>query len=66
MGIVSTRPALPSTTVKRRSRAIMRSGVFTVSAIGNPQIDEEKKSRMEGKKSPAVRAFKAFYVPGIP
>src|SRR5262249_8473952 len=31
--------------------AVMRSGVFTVSAIRNPQIDEEKKSRMDGKKS---------------
>jgi hypothetical protein len=29
----------------------MRSGVFTVSAIRNPQIDEEKKSLMDGKKS---------------
>ena len=29
----------------------MRSGVFTVSAIRNPQIDEEKKPRMDGKKS---------------
>jgi hypothetical protein len=51
MGIVSTPPALLSTTVKRRSRAVMRSGVFTVSAIRNPQIAEEKKSLMDGKKS---------------
>jgi len=49
MGIVSTPPALPSTTVKRPSRAVMRSGVFTISAIRNPQIDEEKKPRMDGK-----------------
>jgi hypothetical protein len=32
----------------------MRSGVFTVSAIRNPQIAEEKKSLMDGKKSAAV------------
>src|SRR5437660_10141537 len=29
----------------------MRSGVFTVSAVRNPQIAEEKKSLMDGKKS---------------
>jgi hypothetical protein len=29
----------------------MRSGVFTVSAIRNPQIAKEKKSVMDGKKS---------------
>jgi hypothetical protein len=33
------------------TQAVLRSGVFTVSAIRNPQIAEEKKSLMDGKKS---------------
>jgi hypothetical protein len=33
------------------SWAVIRSGFFTDSAIRNPQINEEKKPRADGKKS---------------
>jgi hypothetical protein len=41
----------------RRSVGRHLQRVFTVSAIRNPQIAEEKKSLMDGKKSAAVRAM---------
>ena len=33
------------------TQAVLRSGVFTASAIRNPQIAKEKKSLMDGKKA---------------
>jgi hypothetical protein len=37
------------------SWAVIRSGFFTDSAIRNPQINEEKKPRADGKKTPRGR-----------
>ena len=38
----------------------MRSGVFTVSAIRNPQIAKEKKSLMDEKKSADIHPHPSF------